>query len=157
VTIEFSVNYLNVTAYLKIVGKGYYDAEYLAGTNTNNLNGEDFIYSEFTYGRSPSVYDVATSTNVVSITEDGYYYIEFAGDTTGDFLRSVPGSYVIVVYGTNSGGPSWDNVKFDIAIRIDGPGQILELIMILIGVTILVALMLLLTFGYLKKTKRGLL
>ena len=155
--IEFSVHYLNVTAYLKICGKGYYDAEYLAETNTNNLNGEDFVYSEFTYGRTPSSYDVATSTDEVSITEDGYYYIEFAGDTTGDYLRSVPGPYVIVIYGTNNGGPNWDEVKFNVTIRIDGPGQFLELILILIGMTALVATILLLSYSYLRKTRRGLL
>ena len=155
--IEFSVHYLNVTAYLKIVGKGYYDAEYLAETNTNNLNGEDFVYSEFTYGRSPSQWDVATADNEVSITEDGYYYIEFAGDANGDYLRSVPGPYVIVVYGTNSGGPNWDDVIFDITIKIDGPGEFLELIFILIGMITLVATILFLSYSYLRKTRRGLL
>ncbi|TFG17063.1 MAG: hypothetical protein EU533_08560 [Promethearchaeota archaeon] len=154
--IEFSVHYLNVTAYLKICGKGYYDAEYLAETNTYNLNGEDFVYSEFSYGRSPSVYDVATSTNAVSITEDGYYYIEFAGDTTGDFLRSVPGPYVIVVYGYNNGGPSWEDVTFDLSIKIDGPGQLLGTILLLIGVIVLVATILFLSYSYLRKTRRGL-
>ena len=154
--IEFSVHYLNVTAYLKICGKGYYNAEYLAETNTYSLNGEDFVYSEFTYGRSPYNYDVATSTNAVSITEDGYYYIEFAGDTTGDFLRSVPGPYVIVVYGYNNGGPSWEDVTFDLTIKIDGPGQLLETILILIGVITLIATILLLSYSYLRKTRRGL-
>jgi len=156
IVIEFSVHYLNVTAYLKICGKGYYDAEYLAETHPHDLNGENFIYSEFSYGRSPSIYDVATPANVVSITEDGYYYIEFAGDNSGDFLRSVPGPYVIIIYGTNSGGPSWEDVKFDVTIKIDGPGQFLEVILLLIGIIILIATILLLSYSYLRKTRRGL-
>lgn len=155
--IEFSVHYLNVTAYLKICGKGYYDAEYLAETHPHDLNGEDFVYSEFIYGRSPSAYpSVATSTDEVFIEEDGYYYIEFAGATFIGYsnLRSIPGPYVIVIYGENNGG---DDVKFDLIIKIDGPGELLELIFILIGIIALVAIILLLSYSYLRKTRRGLL
>jgi hypothetical protein len=150
--VEFSLNYLNVTAYLKILGKGAYDSAYLAESASSGITGEDFVYTRFAFGNN-----LVSSTNVRSIQYDGYWYIEFAGDTSGISLISIPGDYVLIVYGLNNGGGTWTDVKFDITIKTNGPGPILELILILIGIVALLAIMFLLTLSYLKKTRRGLL
>jgi hypothetical protein len=152
VTVEFSLHYLNVTAYLKILGKGAYDSAYLAESPSNGLTGDDFVYTRFAFGNN-----LVGSANSRSIQYDGYWYIEFAGDTSGVSLISIPGDYVLIIYGTNNGGGSWTDVKFDLTIKTEGPGAILELIFILVGVIALLAITFLLTLSYLKKTRRGLL
>ena len=153
IVIEFSVFTENVTANLIILGKGTYDQAYAASSAPGSITGEKyFIYSQFAFGQSPS--NQAGSDDIRSITNDGFWYIEFAGDTSGLLVRSVPGDYVIIVSGTNSGGT---NVYFDLAVKIDGPGDIVEVLLILIGVGALLALMFMTTLGYLKKTRRGLL
>ena len=152
--VEFSIYTANISATIKILGKGTYDQ---ASGNPGPLGGEDFIYSEFAYGRSPSLYTVAYSTTSRTIANEGFYYIEFAGDTTGAYLLSVPGDYVVIVYGTNSGGPGDTDVTFNLVIKIDGPGEIIGMLVLLIGIGALVAIMIIGTMGYLKKTGRGLL
>ncbi|MHA1191011.1 MAG: hypothetical protein ACTSP9_01790 [Promethearchaeota archaeon] len=152
IIIEFSVFTANVTATLKILGKGYYDQAYEASSNPGPLSGESLIYSQFAFGQSPSTQTASATSR--SITNDGFWYMEFAGSTTGDYLISVPGDYVVIVYGTNSFAT---NVFFDLVVKIDGPGEIVEVLLILIGIGALLAIMFMTTLGYLKKTRRGLL
>ena len=153
IVIEFSVSTENVTADLIILGKATYDQEYESSTPPGSITGEKyFIYSQFAFGQPPS--NQASSDDIRSISNEGYWYIEFAGEVSGLYLRSVPGDYVVIVSGTNSGGP---NIFFDLVIKIDGPGDIVETLLILIGVGALVAIMILGTVVYLKKTGRGLL
>ena len=153
ISIEFSVNTENVSATLKILRKAYYIEENESSSLPNNVLGENFIYSKFTYGDNPDL-QVSTATSR-NIDADGYYYIEFAGNIASNKLISIPGDYVVFVYGSNSGGGP--NVYFDLLIKTDGSGEIVETWLILIGVGALLAIMLLVTVGYLKKTGRGLL
>ena len=154
VVIEFSGFTEDVTANLIILSKGTYDAAYAASTAPGSITGERFfIYSEFTFGET-NIGNLVDSDDIRTITEVGYWYIEFAGGVDGDLLRYIPGDYVVIVYGNNADGT---NVYFDLVIKIDGPGEILQLLFILIGIGALVAIMLLATIGYLKKTGRGLL
>ena len=154
VVIEFSAFTENVTANLIILSKGTYDVEYAASTAPGSITGERFfIYSEFTFGET-NIGNLVDSDDIRTITEVGYWYIEFAGGVDGDLLRYIPGDYVVIVYGNNADGT---DVSFDLVIKIDGPGEILQLLFILIGIGALVAIMLLATIGYLKKTGRGLL
>lgn len=152
--IEFSVYTADITAIVKIIGKPTYDMAYNDSDAPTGIGGESFVYSEFTYGRSPTSYTVAYSVTSVSIADEGYYYIEFAGDTTGVNLRSIPGDYVVIVYGTNDAGT---DVYFNIIIQVDGPGEIVGMLITLVGIGALVAIMVIGTMGYLKKTGRGLL
>ena len=147
--VEFSLHYLNVTAYLKILGKGAYDSAYLAEDPSSGVSGESFIYTEFAFGNNLVGYTTSSS-----IQYDGYWYLEFAGDTSGTSLISIPGDYVLIVYGTNNGGTQ---VKFDLTIKTNGPGTIIELILILVGIVALLAIMFSITLSYLKKTRRELL
>lgn len=152
ITIGFSVYYANVTATLKILGKGYYDQQYALNSTPGGLTGQDFVYSQFVWGQSiPSAYTY--SGDETSITYNGYWYIEFAGDTSGSYLISIPGSYVIVVYGDND-GPETD-VKFNIVIKIDGPGDLLEEIFYYLGAGVIAALVLFISYSYYKKFKGG--
>lgn len=152
--IEFSVYYANVTANLKIFGKGFYDQRYALNSSPVGLTGLYFICSEFIWGQNPSS---ATTINANSrdITYNGYWYIEFAGDTNDPFLISIPGSYVIVVYGDNDGPPSDTLVSFNLVVKIDGPGDFLERIFYYLGAGVIGVLVLLISYGYYKKFKRG--
>ena len=154
ITIGFSVYYANVTATLKILGKGYYNQQYdLNSTLPDDLNGQDFVYSQFVWGQSPSTYTYSDDER--SITYNGYWYIEFAGDTSGDYLISIPGSYVVVVYGDNDGPPQNTDVLFNIVIKIDGPGDLLEEIFYYLGAGVIAALVLFISYSYYKKFKGG--
>ena len=149
--IEFSVYYANISATLKIIGKGTYDAAYAANSSPTGISGLNFVYSEFTWGQSPSSSTVATSSR--TINEDGFWYIEFAGTTSGDYIVSRPGDYVVIVYGTNS-GPS-TQVLFNITIKVDGPGEFLQNLFIAVGIIILVCYALFFSYGYLNELRRG--
>ncbi|MHA1886162.1 MAG: hypothetical protein ACW96S_13995, partial [Promethearchaeota archaeon] len=137
-TIGFSVNRANVTATLKIVGKGYYDQQYALNNTPGSLSGLSFIYSQFVWGQSPSTYTGSSTSR--TITNNGYWYIEFGGGTSGDYVISIPGAYVIVVYGSNSGPASDTFVPFNLLVRIDGPGEILKQIFYYAGAGVLAIL-----------------
>jgi len=154
--IEFSVSTENITANLIILGKATYDQEYEDSTAPGSISGEKyFIYSEFAFGQIP-ISNQAHSDDIRSITNEGYWYIEFAGEVSGLYLRSVPGDYVIIVSGTNSGGLNL-NIYFDLVVKIDGPGEIIGMLLTLVGIGMLVAILVIGTMSYLKKTGRGLL
>ena len=153
VRIEFSVYYANVTATIKIFGKGYYDQQYALNNTPGGMTGLDFIYSQFVWGQSPSSFTGSSSSR--TITYNGYWYVEFAGDTSGDYLISIPGSYVVVVYGNNDGPAAYTSIRFNIIVKIDGPGELLERIFYYIGAGVILAAILFVSFGYYKKFKGG--
>jgi hypothetical protein len=150
--VEFSVYYADIQATVKILGKGAYDAAYAINQDPDLVSGLSFVYSEFTYGISPqSSADDATS---LSITDDGYWYIEFAGSVySSDYVISRPGDYVVVVYGTNTGAPT--DVYFNITIKADGPGNFLQNLFLAVGIIILACYALYFSYGYLNKLRRG--
>jgi len=154
VSIEFSVYYANVTATIKIFGKGYYDQQYALINSPTGMSGMDFLYSQVVWGQStPSPTGSGSS---IQITNNGYWNIDFAGDTTfGTYLVSIPGPYVVVVYGINGGPPANVDVRFNIVIKIDGPGELLERIFYYIGAGVILAAILFVSFGYYKKFKGG--
>ncbi|MFW9781375.1 MAG: hypothetical protein ACFFFB_03735 [Candidatus Heimdallarchaeota archaeon] len=154
VTIEFSVYYANITATLAIFGKGYFDQQYALNSSPGGLSGLNFIYSQFVWGQSPSTFTGSATSR--TITNNGYWYIEFAGSTSGDYLISIPGNYYIVVYGTNSGPAAQTAVRFNIVIRIDGPGDLLQEIFYYIGSGVIIGLVLLIGYNYYKKMRREL-
>jgi len=151
--IEFSVYFANVTATIKIFGKGYYDQQYALNNTPGGMTGLDFIYSQFVWGQSPSSFTGSSSSR--TITYNGYWYVEFAGDTSGDYLISIPGSYVVVVYGNNDGPAAYTSIRFNIIVKIDGPGELLERIFYHIGAGVILVAILFVSFGYYKKFKGG--
>jgi len=155
VRVEFSVFYANISATLKIFGNGYYSQQYALNNSPGGLTGLYFVYSQFVWGQTPSVYTGSDNVRTFGYSEDGYWYIEFAGGASGDYLISIPGSYVIVVYGDNNGPSSDTTVRFNLVVKIDGPGDLLEDIFYYIGAGILGALSLYLAYDYYKKFKGG--
>ena len=153
VRIEFSNYYADTITYLKIFGKGYYDQQYALDSPPTIMSGLNFVYSQFVWGQSPSIFTYSASSR--TITYNGYWYIEFAGSTSGDYLISIPGSYVVVVYGDNDGPPANLDVRFNIIIKIDGPGDFLERIFYYIGAGVILIAILFVSFGYYKKFKGG--
>jgi hypothetical protein len=153
VRIEFSVYYANITATLKIFGRGYYDQQLALNNSPVGMTGLDFIYSQFVWGQAPSTFTGSASSR--TIVYNGYWYIEFAGDTSGDYLISIPGSYVVVVYGDNDGPPANIDILFNIVIKIDGPGELFETIFYYIGAGVILVAVLFVSFGYYKKFKGG--
>ncbi|KKK43684.1 MAG: hypothetical protein Lokiarch_24920 [Candidatus Lokiarchaeum sp. GC14_75] len=151
-SIEFSVHYANVSATMKIFGKGFYDQQLALNSSPTGLTGQDFAYSQFVWGQAPSTF--TGSANSRTITDNGYWYIEFGGDTSGDYVISIPGKYVVVVYGVNSGPPAVTAVIFNLRIRIDGPGDFLEEIFYYFGIGVIAFLALLISFSYYKKLGR---
>jgi hypothetical protein len=155
VTIEFGVYYANVSATLKILGKGFYDQQYSLNSTPTGLNGLYFVYTQFAWGVYPSSYVYSDNMRTFGYDEDGYYYIEFAGGASGDYLISIPGSYVIVVYGENNGPTSDTTVNFNLRVKIDGPGELLEEIFYYIGAGVIVVVILFLSLGYYRKLRGG--
>ncbi len=122
ITIEFSVYSQNVTASLKIVGKGLFDSEYMKNDTggPQNVSGRYFLISKPAWGGNPSYY--GETQTVVSCVQDDYYYIEFMGDgrESGNLIWNEPGDYVIFIYGSNSYNMSTE-VIYNIEIYKDGP------------------------------------
>jgi hypothetical protein len=155
VRIEFSVYYPNISATLKIFGNGYYSQQLALNSSPGVLTGLNFIYSQFVWGQSPSTYTGSDNQRTFGYSQDGYWYIEFAGGTSGDYLISIPGSYVIVVYGDNNGPAADTTVLFNLVIKTDGPGEFLEELFYYIGAGIFGILVLYIAYDLYKKFKGG--
>jgi hypothetical protein len=152
VTVEFSVSYPDTDAYLKIIGKIYYETAYAGNASSSGLTGLSFIYSQFAIGQDPA----SLTNNAISrtINDQGFWYIEFAGGVSGDYLVFYPGDYYVIVYGQN-GAPSDANVRFNILIKIDSIGDVLAQIFLYIGFIAVVIGILFLIYGYVTKLRRA--
>ena len=135
--VEISEFYPNSSVTIRIIAKSVFDRAISLDSAPGGVSGLQFVYSEFGWGSSP-----AGSTNgasSLSLPSSGiYFYIEFMGDRVGDSLISWPGDYYVIVYGINTGPVSDTNVSFDITIKVDGPGETLNNLLILIGALIIV-------------------
>ncbi|MHA1620466.1 MAG: hypothetical protein ACTSVZ_14410 [Promethearchaeota archaeon] len=126
ITIKFSVYSPNVTASLKIFGKGLFDSEYLKNDTNGpqNVDGRYFMISTPSWSGDPSWYE--DTQRVVSCDQDDFYYIEFMGDgNSADAIWNEPGEYVVFVYGSNSYNMSTD-VIYNIEIYKDGPSTLIK-------------------------------
>lgn len=118
VSIKFSASYPNNDIYLKIVGRAQYEAANSSNSTPSSASGKSFLYYTVTYGSTPSV----SYASSVEIYNDGMYNIEFKGSN----LASIPGDYVVIVYGTNytnSLPAGQEELRFNIDIKVDGPGH----------------------------------
>ncbi len=135
--VEISEFYPNASITIKIIAKSVYDRAHSLNSTPSGITGLQFVYSEFGWGSSPA--GSTTGTNSLSLPSTGiYFYIEFMGDRTGDSLISWPGDYYVIVYGSNSGPSSDTAVTFDISMKVDGPGETLNNLLILVGALILI-------------------
>ncbi len=135
--IEIAEFYPNSTVTLKILAKSTYESAVIANSTPGSISGLEFVYSVFGWGTSPS--GGTQGATALGLPTNGLYlYIEFMGTRSGDALISWPGDYVVIVYGYNTGGPTDLNVSFDISIAVDGPGDELSNIFILVGIVLLI-------------------
>jgi len=133
ITIKFSVYSENVTASLKIVGKGLFDSENTKNDTYGppNVTGRYFLISRPTWSGDPSWYGYTQT--VVSCVQDDFYFIEFMGDgNSGSTIWNEPGDYVIFVYGSNSYNMS-SEVIYNIEVYKDGPSAAIRNIFSTIG------------------------
>jgi len=151
IVIKISVYYENITVQLKIIDRLTYDQAYEDNDDPTFLSGENFVHSTFIWGQSPG--SSTSGASSVTLTEQEEDYIEFAGDTSVDDLISLPGSYTVIVYGDNV-GPGTD-VFFNIAVKIDGPGDFLGSLFVTVGIIVIVCYAILVSYTYLNKLRRG--
>jgi hypothetical protein len=133
VTIKFSVYSENVTASLKIVGKGLFDSENIKNDTYGppNVTGRYFLISKQVWSGDPSWYE--ETQRVVICNQDDFYFIEFMGDgNSGGIIWNEPGDYVIFVYGSNSYNMS-SEVIYNIEVYKDGPSAVIRNIFSTIG------------------------
>ena len=136
-TVEISEFYQNCSITIKILAKSTYESAYRVNSTPGSISGLDFVYSVFGWGTTPS--GGTSGATALSLPGNGLYlYIEFMGTRSGDALISWPGDYFVIVYGTNSGGPTDIKVSFDITIAVDGPGDVLLNLFILVGAFLLI-------------------
>jgi len=139
--VEISEFYPNSSVTIKIIAKSAYDRAYSLDSAPGGVSGLQFVYSKFGWATYPNWSPADSTTGASSLTLPTigiYFYIEFMGDRAGNSLVSWPGDYYVIVYGSNSGPPSVTNVYFDITVKVDGPGEALSNILILIGALIIV-------------------
>ena len=144
--IEFLMSLSNSTVTLKILEKEIYDKNYLLNSSPMEINGEDFLYvrgSDLYGGNSPS--------NYTTIYEEGSRYIRFSGGTDGSELVYRPGNYVILVYGSNEENSQESSLSFNLIITLDGPGNIIEILLITTALLILIFYGLFTTINYFRK------
>jgi hypothetical protein len=116
----------NVTASLKIVGKGLFDSEYIKNDTYGppNVTGRYFLISKQVWSGDPSWYE--ETQRVVICIQDDFYFIEFMGDgNSGGIIWNEPGDYVIFVYGSNSYNMS-SEVIYNIQVYKDGPSALIR-------------------------------
>ena len=136
--IEISEFYPNTSVTIKIIAKSTYNQAYSLNSTPASIPGLQFVYSAFGWGSSPS--GSTDGDSLLSLPSNGiYFYIEFMGSRYGDSLISWPGDYFVIVYGSNSGPASVTDVYFDINIKVDGPGETLNNLLIIVGALILFA------------------
>ncbi|NHI94296.1 MAG: hypothetical protein EAX96_17525 [Candidatus Lokiarchaeota archaeon] len=136
--IEFTARYNGTPIRLIIVGQGAYNTGVENGLSPDNIAWRNFMVSTFSRAVTPgSSYSIESS---VVCTGDDTFYIEFMGDGTitgTDRIWSEPGSYVIIVYvsaGTDAG-------VFDLKVYLEGPGEIINNIFIIIGLCLILSLL----------------
>ncbi|MFW9949227.1 MAG: hypothetical protein ACFFKA_03755 [Candidatus Thorarchaeota archaeon] len=135
--IEIAEFYPNCSVTIKILAKSTFNEAMIANSTPGSIGGLDFVYSVFGWGTTPS--GGTNGATALTLPSNGLYlYIEFMGTRSGDALISWPGDYVVIVYGSNFGDPTDINVWFDITVAVDGPGDLLLNLFILVGVFLLI-------------------
>jgi hypothetical protein len=142
-------NYLNVSINIKIVKKGEMEKALLDNINDTfaNLAALWCIYSQPQFDNTPGGTDVVETTTVTLDYDLGggpsYAYIEFMGASDGgDNLRTRPGGYYVVIEGANDDpGGGWQAdtiVRFDIDIKVEGPGRTIMTVFAIVGLLLLI-------------------
>ncbi len=149
VSAKVGCTYDNNTVTVKILTASIYDAAMRGSPNWSPATptGLSFIRSQPTFGdTTPSHTDV---TSYTTSTTNSFAFIDFAGDSG----RIAPGTYVLIVYGDNTGVGSTD-VKFDLQIT-QGFGLIWGRLVNVVGWVLVIAFGIIALVLYIKKTSEG--
>lgn len=147
VDIQFSMSLPNSTTTLKILDEQIYEINYILNRSPIEINGEEFLNLQGAYLRDyyPS--------NYVTIYEQGSRYIRFSGGIYDSDIVYRPGNYVILVYGSQE--KELDEINsslfFNLLIKLDGPGNFIELLLITLSLLTLISYCLIITINYLRK------
>lgn len=148
--VRFSNYYPNITVDLIILTKSDYD-NYYEINGTLPTTGENFILSDGDLGDSSPTIHTLTSYDISP--SGGTYGSDVLIDFRGNGMSSIPGDYYVVVEGENSYAGN-DEVRFYISISIDGPGERIQNIMMIIGIVI-IAVAVLIWIYFMLKPKEG--
>ena len=143
--IEFSMSLPKSTTTLKILEKNTYDTNYYLNNSPIYIHGEDFLNLQSAYLRENYPSDSA------SIYEQGLRYIRFSGGIYGSEIVYRPGDYVILVYGSYDQDEAKSVLSFNLLIKLDGPGDFIELFLICFGLLILISYGMIVTINYIRK------
>ncbi|MHA1147826.1 MAG: hypothetical protein ACTSR8_06235 [Promethearchaeota archaeon] len=146
--IEFSLNFKNSTLVFFIAGRAEYRGLDKSETAPSEISTKySFLQTEFSKWEEDKA-DLVNNVNEITLTNDGFAYIEFMGDVSGDNdLISMPGDYIIIIYTTNHPN-GYNEVEFNIKVSIDGPydaGDIMGMSLLIVGF-ILVAYVAIISF-----------
>jgi hypothetical protein len=146
VSAKVACTYENTYVVVKIVTSGVYDAAIAASSTSTGLSGLNFMLSQPAIGTTP------TSTSVTSYTTsstNSYGFVDFGGNSG----RISPGSYVLIIYGDNTG--TGTDVKFDLQISQEIFGRIWGRIVSTVGWCLIIGFGILAVALYVKKTMEG--
>jgi hypothetical protein len=145
ISAKIDCTYVNNSVIVKIFSKGVYDRECALNTDPDTLTGLTFYRSQAYTGTTPA-YAAVTSFSAPS--SGTYAFIDFGGNAGGNF----PGTYVLIVYGDNSGPVTDTNVNFDIQITQEIFGRIWGRFVSTVGWCIIIVCGILSLALYIKKT-----
>jgi ABC-type molybdate transport system substrate-binding protein len=150
ISAKVSCTFVNNTVTVKILTASVYERAMkgLPDWNPGTPTGLDFMRSQPTIGTNPASTSV---TSYTTTTTNSYAFIDFVG-TSG---RISPGSYVLIVYGDNSGTATDTNVKFDLQITQEIFGRMWGRIVNMVGWCLIIVFGVLAMVLYIKKTTEG--
>jgi hypothetical protein len=125
--IEFSIHEENMSVAIVILGKGTYDTLKTQNTTAPTALSGNEALNFVTYTPQMGGAVVGTPTDEVMFQYDGFIRLEFGGSTVGDSVITIPGDYVILVYGTNNWANDPDtNISFGLKVTTEGPWRAIE-------------------------------
>jgi len=137
---ELSVPYLNSSVNIIFFSAAEFNTEAAKEDPPGTLRapnagwGISFLDSIFDAYATPN--DNGATT--LAVGQGEYHYLEFMGAGTGDNIWTMPGDYVVLIWGSNSGShPDDELVSFDIIVSIEGPGDLLSTIFSAVGFIVL--------------------
>ena len=145
-TVEISDRYINVTnVRVMFMTLENYQNHVLLDTDPDNVPdgpGNDNIECVYSYSIYPQGSVRSDDYRLPISVKDVVYKIDFLGGDdggeTGDLI-SVPGDYVVVIWGENDSTFGHTQVKIDLKILIDGLGDTLRNVFFTMGWIVLLA------------------
>lgn len=152
-TIIFSGSYTDITTHLKIFTKAEYDRQVEAGGVPGSVGGLDFVEVYVDYDDTSPDSNEGQTRSVVTNDPVESHFLEFAGSTDGGaFLDYIPGTYVVIVYGSNAG--TSETIIFDITVKVDFPGRVISYFMVIGGISLIAVIALIFCFQWIRRMVR---